>query len=97
VGIVTFWRLLADHGSAKAALLELPNVAREAGETDYHICPEGVVLAEFKAGQAAGARLLCRGEPAYPQALAELSDAPPLIWVRGDMALFSRPMVAEAV
>ncbi|MCX7301991.1 MAG: DNA-processing protein DprA [Rhodobacterales bacterium] len=94
VGISTFWRLMADHGSAKAALLALPSVAREAGETDYQICPEGVVLAEYKAGQSAGARLVCQGEPAYPQALADLSDAPPLLWVRGDMALISRPMVA---
>jgi DNA processing protein len=94
VGISTFWRLLADHGSAKAALLALPSIAREAGVSDYQTCPEGVVLAEFKAGQAAGARLLCRGEPAYSQALADLPDAPPLLWVKGDVALLARPQVA---
>ncbi len=94
VGIATFWRLLADHGSAKAALAALPGVARNAGVADYQTCPEGVVLAEYRAGQAAGALLIGRGEPAYPTALAEISDAPPLIWVKGDAALLQRPMVA---
>jgi len=94
VGISTFWRLLAEHGTAQAALVALPEVARASGMTDYQTCPEGVVIAEFKAGKAAGARLIGRGEPAYPQALAEIADAPPLIWARGDMALLARPMVA---
>lgn len=94
VGVVTFWRLLAEHGSAQAALKALPGVARSAGVSDYAICPEHVIHAECKAGKAAGARLICRGEPAYPQALAELSDAPPVLWIKGDAAVLDRPMVA---
>jgi len=94
VGVVTFWRLLAEHGSAQAALKALPGVARSAGVSDYAICPEHVIHAECKAGKAAGARLICRGEPAYPQALADLSDAPPLLWIKGDAAVLDRPMVA---
>ncbi len=94
VGLSTYWRLIADHGSAKAALLALPEVARAAGVSDYHPCPEGVALAELKAGRAAGLRLLCHGEADYPSALAELADAPPLLWVRGDAALLRRPMLA---
>ncbi len=94
VGVVTFWRLLEEYGSARAALLALPEVAKTAGVADYTPCPEGVVLAEIKAGHAAGARLLCRGEPAYPQALAELADAPPVLWALGDPAHAARPMVA---
>lgn len=94
VGISTFWRLLADHGSAKAALLALPDVARAAGVSDYQPCPEGVALAELKAGRAAGARLVLRRDPAYPAALADLPDAPPLLWVRGDLSLAARPMLA---
>ena len=94
VGVVTFWRLLAEHGSAQTALKALPGVARSAGVSDYVICPEHVIHAEWKAGKAAGARLICRGEPAYPQALADLSDAPPVLWVKGDAAVLDRPMVA---
>lgn len=94
VGVATFWRLLEDHGTAAAALLALPEIARAAGAQGYTICPEGVIHHECKAGKSAGARLLCRGEPAYPEALANLADAPPVLWIRGDAGLFARPMVA---
>jgi DNA processing protein len=94
VGAATFWRLIDEHGSAEAALQALPEIARAAGVEKYAICPEGVVHAERKAGKAAGARLICRGEPAYPQALADLSDPPPVLWTLGDISLLSRPMVA---
>ncbi|MBI1419011.1 MAG: DNA-protecting protein DprA [Limimaricola sp.] len=94
VGATTFHRLLADHGSAQAALEALPEVARAAGVDDYSICPEGVVAAEIKAGRAAGARLIFHGEPTYPAALADLADAPPFLWALGDVGLLGRPMVA---
>jgi DNA processing protein len=94
VGISTFWRLMADHGSAKAALAALPGIARDAGVPDYQICPEGVVLAELKAGRAAGAELVRKGDGAYPAGLGDIADAPPLLWIKGDAALLARPMLA---
>jgi DNA processing protein len=94
VGISTFYRLLEEHGSATAALEALPDIARDAGVSSYQICPEGVVMAELKAGRLAGARLIANGQPEYPAALAELADAPPLLWARGNIEILSRPMVA---
>lgn len=94
VGTVTFWRLMEEYGSADAALAALPEVAKAAGVQSYEPCPEAIVLKEFKAGKAAGARVICRGEPAYPRALAELADAPPLIWAMGDLSFLNSPMVA---
>ncbi len=94
VGVATFWRLLDEYGSVAAALEALPEIARSAGMGDYAICPEGVIHAERKAGKAAGARLICRGEPAYPQALADLPDAPPVLWIKGNQEVMARPMVA---
>ncbi|MDF1726907.1 MAG: DNA-processing protein DprA [Sulfitobacter sp.] len=94
VGISTYKRLLAEHGTAQNALAALPQVARAAGVSDYRICPEGVVTAELKAARAAGARMLCLGEADYPALLADLSDAPPFLWMLGDPALLRRPMVA---
>ena len=94
VGIATFWRLLADHGSARAALAALPGIARAAGDIDYSPCPEGVVLAEIAAARAAGARSLCAGDRAYPAPLYDMPDAPPFLWTRGDLSLLARPMVA---
>ncbi|MCW3781028.1 DNA-processing protein DprA [Defluviimonas salinarum] len=94
VGAVTFWRLIGEYGSAEAALHALPGIAKAAGVQGYEPCPEPVILKEYQAGTAAGARLLCRHDPAYPPALAELADAPPVLWCLGDPALLSRPMVA---
>jgi DNA processing protein len=92
--VATFYRLLDEYGSARAALLALPEVARAAGETRYESCPEGVAIAEMRAGKAAGASLVCRGEDGYPVSLGSISDPPPLLWMIGDAALAARPMIA---
>ncbi len=94
VGPATFFRLMTEHGTASAALTALPQVAAAAGVKDYAVCPEGVALAELKAGKLAGATLVAHGEVGYPQALCDLPDAPPLLWTIGDRSLLSRPMVA---
>ena len=94
VGAVTYHRLLAEHGSAHAALAALPAIARAAGVDGYEICPASVVDAEMSRGRALGARLLVHGEAEYPRALMDLSDAPPLLWALGDTALLNQPSVA---
>jgi DNA processing protein len=82
------------HGSASAALEALPEVARAAGVENYQICPEGVAWAELKAARAAGAHMLCHGAPDYPAALAQISDAPPIVWAIGQPAVLTRPLIA---
>ncbi|MFD0858771.1 DNA-processing protein DprA [Roseovarius aquimarinus] len=94
VGIATFYRLLAEHGTAQAALRALPEVARAAGIDDYEICPECVVLAEMRAARMAGAELLCLTDPLYPAALRDIPDPPPLLWAIGDLGALARPMLA---
>lgn len=93
VGPTTFHRLIAEHGSAAAALVALPYVARAAGVAKYEICPKGVVLAEIKAARLARARMICIGDADYPAHLASIDDAPPVLWAIGDTSLLSRPMV----
>ncbi|MCB6179694.1 DNA-processing protein DprA [Rhodobacter sp. Har01] len=94
VGPATFHRLIAEHGSARAALEALPEVARAAGVQDYRVCPVEVVRAELAEARLSGAVPLFHGGPGYPAALTELSDAPPVLWVQGDPGLLARPMVA---
>ncbi|HLQ19964.1 MAG TPA: DNA-protecting protein DprA, partial [Tabrizicola sp.] len=91
VGAVTYHRLMAEHGSARAALEALPGIAKAAGVEEYEICPLGVVQAEMKKGLALGARLLVHSEPDYPQSLADIPDAPPVLWAIGDVSLLNRP------
>lgn len=93
VGAVTYHRLIAEHGSARAALAALPDIARAAGVDSYETCPLGVVLAEQRQGLATGARLLLHGGAGYPQSLTEVPDAPPILWAIGDIGLLDRPAV----
>lgn len=94
VGAVTFHRMLADHGSARAALTALPEIARVAGIENYAACPIDVVRHELAQGRVAGAIILLWGGPGYPTALMDLPDAPPVLWAQGDTTLLNRPMVA---
>ncbi|WP_394154952.1 DNA-processing protein DprA [Loktanella salsilacus] len=94
VGPATYRRLLAEHGTARAALDALPDIAAAVGVSDYSICPEGVVAAELKAAQKAGARLLMQGDPDWPAVIDDLPDAPPLLWAIGQVELLKRPMIA---
>ncbi len=94
VGISTYYRLLREHGSAQSALAALPHVARSAGVSDYTICPTGVIDAELRNGDRAGAQLIFRGTPHYPLMLNDLPDAPPFLWCLGDVSLLNRPAIA---
>lgn len=94
VGPATFHRLLAEHGSARAALDALPAIAAAAGLADYQPCPEGVAAAELAAGRRAGARLVRCDSPLYPSALRDIDGAPPVLWLRGDPAWLTHEPVA---
>ena len=94
VGIATYRRLLREHDSARDALRALPDVARAAGVSGYQVCPVGVIDAERRAAQSAGAFLLAEGSPDYPSQLLDIPDAPPLLWAIGKRSLLHKPMVA---
>ncbi len=94
VGVSTFYRLMREHGSARAALETLPQIARNAGVAEYQICPQGVIEAELRAARKTGARLILRTDDDYPALLALIEDAPPALWVKGDLSLFERPALA---
>ena len=94
VGPTTFHRMLAEHGTAQSALAALPEVAAAAGVPGYRPVTIDEAGAEMDAARRAGARMLCWGEAGYPAALADLPDAPPVLWLLGDPELLTRPMVA---
>ncbi|MCZ4353276.1 DNA-processing protein DprA [Roseovarius aestuarii] len=94
VGVQTFYRLLAAHGTAQAALAALPDVARAAGMDKYCPCPEATVIAEMKAARMAGAQMLLITDPLYPELLREIADPPPILWMMGDPGVLARPKIA---
>ncbi|MDA1287071.1 MAG: DNA-processing protein DprA [Proteobacteria bacterium] len=94
VGPATFMRLMGDYGTAGAALDALPGIAAAAGVNNYHVYPKAEAQREYETGRVKRARLLCIGTPEYSQVLADISDAPPVIWARGRVDLLLRDSVA---
>ncbi len=94
IGPVTFRQLLARFGSAEAALAAIPDLAARGGGRAPVLVSEAAANAEIARVEALGARYLSIGQGLYPRALAELSDAPPLVTVMGDQTLLDRPLVA---
>lgn len=95
VGPVTFRELINHYGGADAALEALPDLSRRGGSRrPIRICPKAAALAELEAADRIGARPLVTIEPGYPPALAASAMPPPLIYVKGDTSLLSRPMLA---
>ncbi len=91
IGPRTFCALINRFGSARAALEALPRLAfgkavRIAGKEE--------IEREFALAEACGARFVALGEADYPTLLRKIDTAPPLIAVRGTIAVFARPAVA---
>lgn len=93
IGPVSYRQLIARFGNAVAALEALPNLAAK-GNKAYRPVAEQRVAEEIAAVRRAGARYLFHDSQEYPQLLAESDGAPPILTVRGDTAIASRPCVA---
>lgn len=94
IGPVTFRQLIARFGDAGSALAALPDIARRGGGRRIVAAGEGAIAREAERVAALGARWLIWGDADYPPLLAETADAPPVMIVRGDLGLMSRPCVA---
>jgi DNA processing protein len=95
VGPHTFGALLSRYGGARAALEALPDLARRGGAAGpLRIYPRENAERELAAMRALGVGLLAMSEADYPQRLAMIDDAPPLLAVRGNVATLGLPMVA---
>lgn len=91
VGPVTFFHLVRFYGGAAKASAALPELARRSGrKAPIRLGSEKEAERELAAVKRAGAVPLAWLEPAYPVPLAAIEDAPPLVTVRGDIALLSK-------
>ena len=94
VGPRTFRALLNHTGSAKAALDALPALARRGGAAKPgRICSIEEAEREIEASRRLGVALIALCEPGYPQRLAMIDDAPPLLGVRGKAEVLTTPMI----
>ena len=93
VGPAKFHRLITRFGSARAALPALPELAARGGAA-YRMAPAEAIEAEFAGAARCGARHVFHDEADYPLALLAIDQPPPVITVRGNLALFDQPGVA---
>ncbi|WP_201729121.1 DNA-processing protein DprA [Acidocella sp. C78] len=95
VGPQTFRRLRERFASPEEALDALPGLARQGGRRGGLRSPSlAEIRRELDRHAELGASLLFLGDADYPPLLALLPDAPPVIAVKGDIALLRRPVVA---
>ena len=92
IGPRTFTALVERFGSAEAAaeasatdLAETPGIGEESAQKIRESLDLAEPEAELERARAAGVQLVFRGEAAYPIALTYLTDAPPLLYVKGTL------------
>lgn len=95
VGPATFRDLINHFGTASAALEALPDLAtRGRGSKQIKIASQSQSYEEFARLEKLGGRLICLGEPDYPEALRSADSPPPVISVLGNGKTLSRKSLA---
>ncbi len=100
IGPRLFSALVERFGSARAAaeapsatLAEIRGIGPNSAPALHRAIAEAEPEAEFEKARAAGVRIVVRGEPDYPIALNYLTDAPPVLYVKGTLV----PEDAQAI
>ncbi|CAM5766890.1 DNA processing protein DprA [Labrys miyagiensis] len=93
IGPISFKGLVESHGSAAAVLDALPDIARRSGRA-LRLPSEASLERECAAMNRIGARFLATVEPDYPEALAAIDSAPPVIGFQGSLEVLAKPMIA---
>lgn len=95
VGPRTFRALVNHYGGARAAIENLPALARRGGaQAPGRIYPVEEAQREIETAARLGAAFVALGEPDYPARLRMIDDAPPIISVRGQLDVLKSPLVA---
>jgi DNA processing protein len=95
VGPVTFRELVNQFGGATEALAALPTLSRRGGRhASLRICRRDEAEAELDAIDRLGAQLVALGETGYPPWLARIDAPPPVLCIKGQLGLVSRPIIS---
>lgn len=91
VGPVTFYKLLETYQTPEEALRQL--------EKRHDVIPFSKAEAEKELAKArkAGLQLLLYSDKEYPQNLKRLEDAPPVLYVRGNVSCLENPLAVSVV
>lgn len=92
VGPITYRQLLQNYGSAAAALDALPGLAKRGGRS-LHPPAKSTIEAEYAATLKMGGAFVFLGTTEYPEALAVIEDAPPVLSVLGHLSLLRKKSI----
>lgn len=90
VGPITFHQLLRRFDSARSALDALPDLAARGGKRSFKIPDTKLIDDEIARTGKLGGKIIALCEPDYPEALAAIEDAPPLVTVLGNVSLLHK-------
>ncbi len=95
VGPITFRNLINSYGGSAAALNALPELIRQGGwKRKPRLFPRDQAQREIDLARKIGVHLVARGEHGYPPWLKHIDDAPPLLYVAGNLELSHRPIIS---
>lgn len=92
VGPTTYKKFIQEFGTVEKALEALPNI-RHRGKT-LTAYPMNAAKQEFKALQDIDGYFILHTSEYYPEPLANINDAPPLLSAIGNKDLLQKPMLA---
>ena len=93
-------KLLTEFGTPEAVFnasltaLEAQRLPAAVAQAIHSRQPMSAAAKELAQAQAAGCRLLTWDETEYPARLREIYDPPPLLYVRGNIALLNRHIIS---
>jgi len=94
VGPITFRQLLSRYGSPAEALKALPELSRRGGRAKPLMAPPvSQIESELAYMARLGGRFLCLCEAEYPESLAQIESAPPVLAVLGHPALLHKQQI----
>ncbi len=85
VGPITFHKLLEHYGNIDNALEALPTLAK------YKLCSLSWAKKEYEKAIQNNIKIITFQDKDYPQTLHNLHDAPPLIYLKGNLDLLNTP------
>lgn len=94
IGPVSYRQLIARFGNAKAALEALPDLVLRGGGKSLVVANPRLVEREMASVAACGARYLFLDDADYPELLTYIDNAPPVLTLRGNLALLARSSIA---
>jgi DNA processing protein len=98
IGAVTFHALVARFSSPKRALASLPEfLATRKTKRPISLAGRDVAEKELEAAGKFGAVPVLYGSPLYPARLAQLNDAPPILFALGCTELLEAPRMLAMV